>query len=48
MEFHVITPRGAELVMRVVDNQVEIVPQPTPVRSEQHSQSQLDRTAEIA
>lgn len=28
MEFHVITPRGSELLMRVVDGQVVIVPPP--------------------
>lgn len=30
MEFHVITPRGAELIMRVVGDRPEIVPPPLP------------------
>ena len=28
MDFHIITPRGAELVMRVVDGVLEVVPMP--------------------
>lgn len=31
MEFHVITPRRAELVMRTVDGRLEIVPPPQQV-----------------
>lgn len=30
MEFHIITPRWAELVMRTVDGRLEIVPPPQP------------------
>lgn len=28
MDFHVITPRGAELIMQVIDGELVIVPPP--------------------
>jgi len=47
MDFHVITPRGAELVLRVVDHQVEIVPSPAPAGVKQHPEGQVDRATEV-